>query len=360
VPNVISCPQCSTQLRVPDTIVPGSQVKCPTCAATFAATNASAPAPPPAQGQFSATPPPATAAAPPPNQPFPSRPLRQEPVYQDTAHRPGGKGAVLTGIAFDYTFSFGDYFRDGMSHYGAVFGPMLGFGFIIWGMYVIGNLPYIGSCISFVLYFFIMFAMYAGFVPVCLRQMRRHEWTFGDLFGGWSYWVPLFVINLLKIVVFLACCVPGIAALILWVVLLFNQASAPTTTFQTVGPGGSTVQTTSITPGLDFFTWYIASYALLFAGMVPCLCFYVRLFLFTPWFVIDRNCGPIEAIKENWNLTRGHFLGWFGMTSLLWALHVIAWAPCCLGVPFVLPIYYLVLNAAWMRITQAQVTEGPL
>src|SRR5262245_31131950 len=117
------------QLRVPDTIVPGAQVKCPQCSATFAVPQPSAapPPPPPGHGQFSPAPLPSGGGAlggpalPPP-------PAREPPEfdYQDAAHRPGGKGIGLAGISPDYTIDLGDYFNSGMSHYGATFGPMIG------------------------------------------------------------------------------------------------------------------------------------------------------------------------------------------------------------------------------------------
>jgi hypothetical protein len=334
------------QLRVPDTIAPGSQVKCPKCAATFAANNAPVSAPPPAPGQFSATPPIARAEN--PAQSFPSRPLRSELDYQDAAHRPRGQGFGLDGITPDYTFDFAGYFRSGMAHYSAVFGPMLGYGFILFAISMLAVVPYIGSCFQLIIYGFVFFAMYGGFVIVALKQMRGREWNFGDLFGGWAYWVPLFVVNLLKIVVGVVCGLPAIAAYIIWIVVLLSPGSPSAAAGQPAPP-----------PRPDF-TWIAVAGLLYPIGMLGCLAVNVRLFLFTPWFVIDRNCGPMEAIKGNWELTRGHFWGWFGTALLLWLIYLLSWAPCCLGIPFFLPLYYLVLNAAWMQITQPQVMEGPL
>ncbi len=45
MPEVISCPQCSRQLRVPEDLL-GKRVKCPTCSAVFTAEASAAPPPP--------------------------------------------------------------------------------------------------------------------------------------------------------------------------------------------------------------------------------------------------------------------------------------------------------------------------
>jgi predicted Zn finger-like uncharacterized protein len=49
MPEIVSCPQCQRQLRVPDELL-GHSVKCPSCGTTFtgATATATAPSPPPA------------------------------------------------------------------------------------------------------------------------------------------------------------------------------------------------------------------------------------------------------------------------------------------------------------------------
>jgi hypothetical protein len=46
MPEIINCPQCQRQLRVPDNLF-GQSVRCPSCAITFLATPAETTAPPP-------------------------------------------------------------------------------------------------------------------------------------------------------------------------------------------------------------------------------------------------------------------------------------------------------------------------
>jgi hypothetical protein len=171
----------------------------------------------------------------------------------------------------------------------------------------------------------------------------------------------LFVINLLKIALYLVCIMPGIVIMMAWFFYVMAQAGAQGPAFQTVrSGGGQPVVVRSAPPPAPDFTLLLVALAVMLIGLVPFVFFYVRLFLFTPWFVIDRGCGPIESIKGNWNLTQGHSLGWLGITILLSLIYGVAAMPCYLGIPFALPIYYLVLNAAWMRITRPQITEGPL
>lgn len=63
MPEIVSCPQCQRQLRIPDELL-GSSVKCPSCGTTFIGTAASAAPQPgafvdePNQGRAPAPPPP--------------------------------------------------------------------------------------------------------------------------------------------------------------------------------------------------------------------------------------------------------------------------------------------------------------
>jgi uncharacterized membrane protein len=245
---------------------------------------------------------------------------------------------------------------------------MVGYGFILWGMMVVlgcgGAIPFIGllfSCLSLLNTLFLQFALMAGYVVVCLRQVRGDTWTFGDFFGGFRYWVPLFVNNLLSTALLVACFAPGYVLLIVGQVLL-SDASA-NATFQPVGgPKGPTTTppTTSGQPGTMEVLVMLVGLGMILLGIVPALYISVRAFLFNPWLIIDRGCGPIEAIKGSWELTRGHFWGWLGVSIVLGLILLVGALPCYLGLPFTFPIMYLVLTAAWLRITNVKRLAGPL
>lgn len=78
MPAVTTCPQCQRQLRVPDEMI-GTQVKCPECGTTFAATSTSQapPGPSPDAGRYSDEPP---------------RPSRSRPGGSDDYDRDRGRG----------------------------------------------------------------------------------------------------------------------------------------------------------------------------------------------------------------------------------------------------------------------------
>jgi hypothetical protein len=105
-------------------------------------------------------------------------------------------------------------------------------------------------------------------------------------------------------------------------------------------------------------TLLVVALVLFLIGLVPATYLSIRCFVFAPWFVIDRACGPMDAIKGNWALTQGHFWGWFGISLLLSLIQGVASMPCYLGLPFALPLYYLVFTAAWMKITRPPALEG--
>lgn len=73
MPELVNCPQCERQLRVPDDLV-GKKVKCPTCGTTFTAEVAATAAP---EAPVAAAPPPETRAqpiaVPTPERPVPAR-----------------------------------------------------------------------------------------------------------------------------------------------------------------------------------------------------------------------------------------------------------------------------------------------
>jgi hypothetical protein len=351
------------QLRVPDTVAPGAQVKCPQCTTVFAVPAAN-PAPPATPGQFSARP---TSPASPGAQVgprFSSAPGPDDFDHPDAAHRPR-PDAKLEGLTSDYVVSLGDDFSAGMKHYSPALGPMVGYGFILWGIMIVlgcgGAIPFIGllfSCLSLLNTLFLQFALIAGYVVVCLRQMRGDVWTFGDFFGGFRYWLPLFVNNLLSTALMVACFAPGYILLIVGQILLSDSSNV---TFQQPGgPKSATATPATGQPGAMEIVIMLAGLGIMLLGIVPAVYVSIRAFLFNPWLIIDRGCGPIEAIKGNWELTRGHFWGWLGFSIVLGLILLVGAIPCYLGLPFTFPIMYLVLTAAWLRITSAKRLAGPL
>ena len=79
----------------------------------------------------------------------------------------------------------------------------------------------------------------------------------------------------------------------------------------------------------------------------------VRLFLFAPAIVFDRrHLGAIDAIKANWQLTRGHFWGLFGVSLLLGLMNVGGAMACYVGLLFTVPYTLLILTAGYLLISR--------
>jgi uncharacterized membrane protein len=104
----------------------------------------------------------------------------------------------------------------------------------------------------------------------------------------------------------------------------------------------------------------LAGFAVMLLGLVPFFYFWARLFMFVPYFVIDRGAGVIESIKANWAVTRGHGWGWTLVAFVLFTIWYLGTLPCGMGEPFTLPIFHLVLTAAYLRISRQDQSSGPL
>lgn len=349
------------QLRVPDTMSAGSTVKCPKCNGNFQVpmVPGSPPSPEPPRpappSEFSAQP-----SAPPPNW---ATDQERFDGPRDPSQRSARHG--LEGLSSDYRVDLGEYFSSGMQHYGTVLGQMVGYGFILVGVMLalacFAQIPILGlvfSCGSLLMELFVNFALYAGFAVVCLLHVRGQRWEFNDFWGGFRYWVPLFINRLVQIAIYMVCLLPGIALIIVFAIVQeMNQPGPgqfqPTVQFVddpfAINPGPRPIGRPAPPP--PDFTFLILGVGVMLLGLLAFLYFYIRCFLFAPWLIIDRGCSGIEAIQGNWIITRGHFWGWFGVSFVLGLIFVAGSIPCYLGLPFVFPIYYLVMTAAWMRIT---------
>ncbi len=72
-----------------------------------------------------------------------------------------------------------------------------------------------------------------------------------------------------------------------------------------------------------------------------------------PYFLIDRNLGPIEAIKASWDETKGRSMDVWGITAvaILFALLMVT----IIGIPF--SIYFLVMYAAAPALLYKHITD---
>lgn len=280
------------------------------------------------------------------------RPFGRLDDFADGPRDPLRRQAV-GGIPGETAPALRDDLRAGMQHYVPTLGPMIGYGYIVWGVTILlGVFPYLGSCLQALAYVFIVFAFRAGYVVVGLKQMRGQSWQFGDLFAGFNWWSPLFLNNLLAVLLFAVCFVPGYAAVIggfIYAVLTPAMVPPP-------GPGGAPPPP----PNLLLQLWpVLAGLAVMLVGVLPYAFFYTRLFAFGPFLIIDRRIGPMEAIAANWRITRGASWGWFRYGLALLLIYAVGMAPCCIGTPFLAQVWYLTFAAAYLRMTGHQEIEGP-
>lgn len=338
------------QLRVPDTMTAGSTVKCPKCSAAFQlpmagsdpATGA-APSPAAPPSDFSARP-----TAPVPN--WGAGPERAD-APRDPYQRSMTSG--LEGLSNNYQIEFGEYFNLGMKHYTAVLGPMIGYMFVLLACFLPRIIPCLGPCLNLILSLTVDFALYAGFWLVCLKQFRGENWSFGDFFGAFQFWVPLFLNNLLYLLLSMVCLAPGYAFIIFAQVQAAMEAQQNRPVFV---PGNPPPPLTQPQPDP---TLVIIGLVLILLGLMPLIYVYIRCFLFNTLLIVDRNCNAIDAIKGTWLLTSGHFFGWFGMMFVLGLLgFVCALFTCGIGYLFAVPLLFLVITAAWMSITDPDVIKG--
>jgi hypothetical protein len=168
VPNIIACPKCAMQLRVPDTFAAGSQVKCPKCNMAFAVPAAADPR----QGQFSAAPPaqPQAAAAP--------MGGNQGPGFEQQPRDPLKRDSGLEGLSNEYALDLGAIFNRAHHRFSEVVGPMIGYGAILLAIFLtlgiatipLGCIPILGDLLRYVIFAATVDPLIAGFALVFLAH----------------------------------------------------------------------------------------------------------------------------------------------------------------------------------------------
>lgn len=319
------CPSCTTLLRTPEPVPPGTKIKCPKCGGIFAANETVAPA-----AAVHAVMPRARQA---PEPPYEAPRRRREPEYDEpkrpryeqeydeaeNTYRPRRKG--LSGLSAKYSIDLGEWFGYATTHYSAVLGPMIGFSFIYLFAFLGSAIPYLGLLI----FFFVKWPMQAGFTAVSLKQLKGQDWSFGDFFTGFQHYGTMLLFALLLLGVILcgmlpAALVAGAAAVLSAVV----RGAAP--------------------------VFLLAAGVFYLFNLLALIYVFVRVTAFAVPLIVDRHCGAIEAMQGSWALTRGHFLGAFGTLFLLGLIDFGGALMCYVGLLFTIPLTYLVWNAGYLLI----------
>jgi uncharacterized membrane protein len=181
---------------------------------------------------------------------------------------------------------------------------------------VLGVVPF-GGCLQF----FLDPPLVAGFTLVCLRQLKGEPWTFGDFFGGFSFYGPLLLTVLLTVAIALGCLLPTFAMVIGAAVSADKQ------------PGAAVVF------GVLAFCVFLPAYYVIF-----------RISFFSQELILDRGCDALEAVQGSWRLTSGHFWILFAIAFLLGLITLGGLVLCLIGVLFALPYVTLISTAGYLLI----------
>jgi predicted Zn finger-like uncharacterized protein len=298
-PTPAVCPNCGAQVLIAEGTVPGTEVRCPACSTVFAS--------------------PAQSAG-----------------YEEPA------GAA--GVSSNYSLDLGRIFNRGWSSFSQGMGMLVGVTVVgllisipVFAIVIFLNLiPIVGALLGGVVNAAILAPVWSGLIIVALAQLRGRPWGFGDFFGGFRFWVPLFVYSLILSVISWVCALPANICLLLAgggnqlkYVLQGQQPPPPDPTLTLLGQ------------------------LLNLAAVVVIVIITVRYFLLCGYLIVDRNYSAIDAIKAHATLTQGHFFGWLGLALLFGLIGAAGALVCCVGLLFTIPLYFCLFTSAYLEATSA-------
>lgn len=198
--------------------------------------------------------------------------------------------------------------------------------------------PEVGGMVSTLVHYLLQIGINFGGTWMALAAVRSAKGTeslsLDTIFRGFQSFGTIVLVSLLLFVIGLAVVVPGI---VLCGVILSTSAS-----------GGRLDNPDELLNQLDLL-WPLIPVAILFI-LVPTVFCFARLY-FSILIAVDRNRGPIEAIKESWQLTEGNTFAIVGY-GLFWTLFFVLLSPflllgialtCGLGI---FPVGFLTLLPA--------------
>jgi uncharacterized membrane protein len=84
--------------------------------------------------------------------------------------------------------------------------------------------------------------------------------------------------------------------------------------------------------------------------IVPAVLFGLGIYL-APYFLVDANMGPIEAMTASWDATRGQRGKLFGFGLLCFLIMIAGLAACCIGIIPATDLVYLAGAIVYTRIS---------
>jgi len=238
-------------------------------------------------------------------------------------YRPRRRRWGLEGLSDDYAIELGVWFDYAKEHYTAVLGPMIGYLLLRVLFTLPENIPLIGPVIALAM-LFVTPALDAGYAIVAIAQFRGKRWSFGDFFAGFRWYGSLLGNFWLKVALCILCMAPS---LLLFLILVFLAAAART----------------------PVPIWLALVVGII--NFVPAIYVMVRASCFDVQLIVDRDCGPWEAIQGSWQLSRGHFWGLFGVSLVLGLIVVAGLLACFVGALFAWPFTVMTWNAGYLAVT---------
>ena len=335
----LSCPGCSSKLRVSRDLSAGDPVRCPRCDRTFAV---------PAD----AVPPPLTT---PPDPGIPAYSVRR--VVEEMERRLGaGEGATdeetadflwrtpskkrsrpkpfVETLEPTYTVSVHYWFGVASKNWGAMMPLFTVFGMVLVMMGVVAGFGIAEAPFFVLLVPFVLTPLLQGPMAVALDQLQHKRWSFGTFFAGFSRMGTFLGFYFLS----------GTLAMILsWFAMVACFILSLVGDLERLGRKllGSDVEY------VPFVVMAVVSLAV-----------YTRVGSFGPQLIFHKGCTAGDAIHGSWSLSRGRFWRLFGFQLMLVTLNGLGACLGGFGLLFTLPFTQLASAAAYLHAI-GELTERP-
>jgi hypothetical protein len=334
----------------------GKRAKCPKCGAALLIaepTPAGAIETAPEPSQATPGPPVAANFAPEPLRPAPTNVLPTSPTTQPTVLPVALRRRGLERVDSNYQIKLPLWWKIAIANYRAIAFPAAGFMAIFIPCFLVSVLflgapigmifdhgtsrseRLLGYCLlpfGFLPSIFLLPALAAGLHVVCQRQLLGKPWSFGTFFAGFrqigSHAGATALVTLLYFVPLLLSQVLLVSGRILY-------------------PGQPTPWLAGLAGALNAGLGLAVGYAVF------------RLVMFPHYLVIDRDCGPLDALRGSWRLTHGHFWSWVGVGLLIMVGSVgVSIVTLGFGLLVAVPLMALVLNAGYLLIAGSEPIPG--
>jgi hypothetical protein len=186
---------------------------------------------------------------------------------------------------------------------------------ISFGIGIAGQIPCIGLLIALVNGFLVQPALTCGFYRACLKQHDGGQAEVGDLFGEFNQWVDILLVSLIRAVIAIVVCLPGL------IVLGIALAPVIVATIQQQQPPTPNIPIVVVGVILMLMCSVIAALGLVFT--YPAL--------------VDRRRGCVDALKTSWQLMTSNPVGAVGAVLLAGVFGMLGFLACCVGLLYAIP-----------------------